>query len=188
MLAKAGYPHGLALTYLYPQGSLNSVVFQSVQASLARCGITLAGKAENTGAYFSELGNAPQNSKPGQWDLATGSWYPDWFGDNGRTTIQPLFHTDCVLNTVNAGCFSSAAVDSLIARALRAPSTAAAAPLWHQADVNVMRAAAIIPVADAYTAQYTSSRVRSAGLLTANFSPEIGGPDITSLWLSPNHP
>ena len=47
------------------------------------------------GAYFTDLGNTPQTSKPGTWDMATGSWFPDWFGNNGRTLIQPLFQSNC---------------------------------------------------------------------------------------------
>jgi hypothetical protein len=54
--------------------------------------------------------------------------------------------------------------------------------------VDVMKDAAIVPVADAYVPQLTSSRVHSAGLATANFSPALGGPDIMSLWLNPPHP
>jgi peptide/nickel transport system substrate-binding protein len=185
MLAAAGYRHGLSLSYLYPDDSVDAAIFQSIQASLAACGIALTGKPEGSSTYFTDLGNAPQNDKPGQWDMATGSWTPDWFGDNGRTTMQPLFYTNCTLDTANAGCFSSPAVDSLINRALAEPAEAAAEPLWQQADVDVMKDAAVVPIADVYVPQYTSSRVHSAGLPTANFSPTIGGPDITSLWLNP---
>ena len=64
-------------------------------------------------------GNTPQTSKPGTWDMATGSWFPDWFGNNGRTLIQPLFQTNCSLGTVNAGCCSSPTVDKLISQALK---------------------------------------------------------------------
>ena len=35
--------------------------------------------------------------------MATGSWFPDWFGNNGCTLIQPLFAPACALGTVNAG-------------------------------------------------------------------------------------
>ena len=44
-LAKAGYPHGITLTYMYPNDSSNTRIFTAIQASLANCGITLTGKA-----------------------------------------------------------------------------------------------------------------------------------------------
>ena len=185
MLAKAGYPHGFTATYMYQNDTVGTAVFQAIQGSLAKCGITLKGKPENGSTYFTDLGNAPQNNKPGTWDMATGSWYPDWFGDNGRTTIQPLFQTDCTVNTVNDGCFSSPAVDRLISRALKQPTAAAAGPLWQQADADVMKDAAIVPLIDQYSAQYASSRVKSATSPSASFSEAIIGPDITNVWLNP---
>ncbi len=39
-------------------------------------------------------------------------------------------------------------MNSLIDKALAAPSDAAAAPLWQQADAEVMKEAAIFPVYD----------------------------------------
>ena len=41
---------------------------------------------------------------------------------------------------------------------------------------------------DAYIPQYASSRVHSAGSATANFNVNLTGPDITNIWLNPNHP
>jgi peptide/nickel transport system substrate-binding protein len=187
LLASAGYPHGLTLIDLYSNDTLSSNVFQAIQGSLSACGITLKGRPENGSTFFADLGDSPVNNKPNQWDLGQPSWYPDWYGDDGRTTLQPLFQTNCVVNTVNIGCYSNHTVDSLIAQALKAPPATAAA-LWHQVDVDVLRDAVIVPVIDAYIPQYASSRVRSAGLPTANFNVNLTGPDITNIWLNPNHP
>lgn len=184
-LAAAGYPHGLTLSYLYPNDSNDTTVFQSIQGSLRSCGITLVGKPEPSGgAYFTDLGDTPQTNKPGTWDMATGSWFPDWAGNNGRTVIQPIFQTNCVLGTVNAGCYSSAAVDNLIAQALKTPSVSAATKLWEQANTDVMKDAAIVPLLSSKVVLYASSRVRSA-TGTANFSTLIQGWDFTNIWLSP---
>jgi peptide/nickel transport system substrate-binding protein len=189
LLASAGYPNGLTLGYLYANDSTGTTIFQSIQGSLSRCGITLKGMPKPSGgAYFTDLGNTPQTSKPGTWDMASGSWFPDWFGTNGRTLIQPLFQTNCSLGTVNAGCYSSSAVDSLITQALKTSSPSAAASLWHQADTDVMNDAAIVPLVSSQIAQYASSRVHSATGGTANFSTLIQGWDLTSIWLNPNKP
>ena len=189
LLAQAGYPHGLTLGYLYPNDTGNTTVFQSIQGSLANCGITLKAMPQQSGgAYFTDLGNTPQTGKPGTWDMATGSWFPDWFGNNGRTLIQPLFGSACTLGTVNAGCYHSPAVDSLITRALQAPSPQVAAPLWHQADTDVMNDAAIVPLVSAQITQYASTRVHSTTAHTANFSTLIQGWDLTNIWLDPPTP
>ncbi len=54
-------------------------------------------------------------------------WIPDWFGNNGRTIIQALFQgPNCVVNTVNYGCYDNATVNSLITKAEAATSLSAA--------------------------------------------------------------
>ena len=189
LLAQAGYPHGLTLGYLYPNDSGNGTIFQSIQGSLSACGINLKGIPEPSGgAYFTDLGNTPQTSKPGTWDMATGSWFPDWFGNNGRTLIQPLFGSSCTLGTVNAGCYHSTAVDALITQALKTSAPVGAASLWHQANTDVMNDAAIVPLLSAQITQYASSRVHSATAGTANFSTLIQGWDFTNIWLNPSTP
>jgi peptide/nickel transport system substrate-binding protein len=188
LLAKAGYPNGVSAVFMYLDDPVGTSIFQSIQGSLARCGIKLKGKPENGSTFGADLGDAPKNNQPNQWDMAPASWTPDWFGNNGRTFIQPLFYTNCVLNSPNFGCYSNKTVDSLINSALKAPSAAAAAKFWQQADVAVMKDAVIVPMIDAYIPQYASSRVKSAGLATANYNEGVYGPDITNVWLSPPHP
>ena len=148
-LAKAGYPNGVTLTYMYPNDSSNTREFTAIQASLANCGITLTGKPEPGSSFFTDLGNSPENNKPGQWDMGQPGWFPDWFGNNGRTVIQALFQgPNCVINTVNYGCYDNATVNSLITKAEGASSLPAAGNYWHQADVQIMSDAAIAPIMD----------------------------------------
>ena len=134
-LTKAGYPNGVTLTYMYPNDSSNTRIFTAIQASLANCGITLTGKPEPGSSFFTDLGNAPENNKAGQWDMGQPGWIPDWFGNNGRTIVQALFQgPNCVINTVNYGCYNNATVNSLITTAEAATSTSAAGTAWQQAD------------------------------------------------------
>jgi peptide/nickel transport system substrate-binding protein len=120
--------------------------------------------------------------------MATGSWFPDWFGNNGRTLIQPLFGSACALGTVNAGCYQSAAVNAVIAQALKTASGPAAAALWRQAATQAMNDAAIVPLISGQITQYASTRVHSATAGTANFSTLIQGWDFTNIWLNPPSP
>jgi peptide/nickel transport system substrate-binding protein len=189
-LAKAGYPHGLTLLYTYMNDSSDTRMFTAIQASLANCGITLTGKPEPGSSYFVDLGNSPENNKPNQWDMGQAIWFPDWFGNNGRTTIQALFQgPNCVINTVNYGCYDNSTVNSLITSAESAPSVSAAGNYWHQADMQIMSDAAIVPILDQNFAVYSSARVRGIAsngqtYPTAIFAPNIGAPDITALWLA----
>jgi len=189
-LSKAGYPNGVTLTYMYPNDSSNTRIFTAIQASLANCGITLTGKPEPGSSFFTDLGNAPENNKAGQWDMGQPGWIPDWFGNNGRTVVQALFEgPNCVINTVNYGCYNNAKVNSLITTAEAASSLSAAGTAWQSADAQIMSDAAIVPVMDQGFPQYSSKRVRGiasngATYPTALFAPNIGEPDITSIWLA----
>jgi peptide/nickel transport system substrate-binding protein len=189
-LAKAGYPNGVTLTYTYPSDSSNTRIFTAIQASLANCGITLTPKPEPGASYYTDLGNSPENNKPGAWDMGQPGWIPDWFGNNGRTVVQALFQgPNCVINTVNFGCYDNPSVNSLIAQAEGATSLSAAGSFWHQADMKIMSDAAIVPVMNQNFPAYSSSRVRGIAsngqtYPTAIFEPNIGAPDITALWLA----
>jgi peptide/nickel transport system substrate-binding protein len=188
LLARAGYPHGVTLTALYINDSVNTQLFVAVQASLRACGVNLAGKPEPGSSYFVDLGNSPVNNKPGQWDVGFPGWIPDWFGVNGRTIIPPFFQTDCVVNTINYGCYSTPAMDSLIKEAEAATTASAAASLWHQADLLAMKDAVIVPLLNQLAPYYSSTRVHNAGSSAVVYAPNIGDPDITNLWLSPVTP
>jgi peptide/nickel transport system substrate-binding protein len=187
-LAAAGYPHGVSLTYLYPNDSVDTQVFVAIQASLKPCGINLKGKSEPGSSFFVDLGNSPENNKAGTWDMGQPGWFPDWFGNNGRTVISPLFQTNCVVNTNNYGCYNSTALDGIIKQAEAATTLSAAGALWHQADENVMHNAVIVPLLNQLQAYYSSTRVHNAGSAAIAFQPNIGGPDITNVWLSPSTP
>jgi peptide/nickel transport system substrate-binding protein len=189
-LSKAGYPHGLTLTYMYANDSVNTRVFTAVQASLANCGITLTGKGEPGSSFFVDMGNAPENNKPNAWDIGQVGWIPDWYGNNGRTIVQVLFQgPNCVVNTVNYGCYNNSTVNSLIQQAEAATSLSAAGGHWQAADEQIMKDAVIVPIMTQTFPQIASKRVR--GVLpngstyqTAIFAPNIGDPDITNVYLA----
>lgn len=190
LLAKAGYPKGITLNYLYPNDSTNTRLFEAIQASLANCGITLNGKGEPGSTFFVDLSNAPSNNRPGTWDMAQAAWFPDWYGNNGRTVIQALFQgPECVINTNNYGCYDNATVNSDIQKAEAASSLTEAGNYWHAADQQIMKDAAIVPIMSQSFADIASKRVR--GVLpngstyqTALYNPNIGDPDLGNIWLA----
>jgi peptide/nickel transport system substrate-binding protein len=178
-LAKAGYPNGVTVLYEYANDSTDTRAFEAIQASLAQCGITLTSKPEPGSSFFVDIGNSPVNNKANQWDLAQAAWIPDWFGNNGRTMIQALFAPRCTVNTNNYGCFNDPAVNTLITQAEGASSLSAASADWHQADVDIMQQAAIVPILDQGFPNFSSARTRNVV-----FGPNIGEVDITNLWLA----
>jgi peptide/nickel transport system substrate-binding protein len=182
-LSSAGYPHGLTLTALYINDSVNSKLFSAVQASLAQCGIKLNGKPEPGSSYFVDLGNAPSN-KPGQWDVGFPGWIPDWFGLNGRTIIPPFFQTDCRPNTINYGCVDNAQMNSLINQAETTTSTSTAGSLWGQANTLAMHNAWIVPMVSQQAPYFSSTRTHNSGSTAIAYQPNIGGPDITNVWVT----
>ena len=184
MLASAGYPNGLTLNTLYQNDSANTHLFESVQASLKPCGVNLAGKAEPGSSYFTDLGNSPVNNQPGKWDIGEPGWYPDWYGNNGRTIIPAFFQTNCVVNTINYGCVNNSQMNSLIKQAESATSQSQAGSLWHQADQLAMKNAWIVPLQAQQAPNYSSTRVHNAGSTAIVITPNIGGADITNVWLS----
>jgi peptide/nickel transport system substrate-binding protein len=185
-LTKAGYPHGVSVTYLTPNDSVNLQAFTAIQASLKPCGINLVAKPEVSSSFFVDLGNAPENNKPNKWDLAQPGWIADWFGsNNGRTTLQPLYQTNCVLNTTNYGCYSNKTVDNLIHKAETDQNPATSPGIWHQVDMDVMKDAVVVPLISQNFPLYASARVHQAGVSGgAIFSPTIGDADITNIWVS----
>lgn len=188
LVQKAGFKNGVSLTYLYANDTVNARIFAAIQAGLKPCGINLVGKPEPGSSFFVDLGNSPVNNKPGTWDLGQPGWIPDWFGNNGRTVIDPLFKTRCVVNTNNYGCFSSKQLDSTIVKAETSLNVSQVAALWHQADEIVMKNAVIVPLGDGQAPNYSSARVQNKGSSAVVYAPNIGGPDITNVWLSPNKP
>jgi peptide/nickel transport system substrate-binding protein len=190
LLTKAGHPNGITLNYDYPSDSTNTRLFEAIQASLANCGITLKGTPEPGSSIFVDLGNAPENNKPGTWDIGQAAWFPDWYGNNGRTVVQALFEGgQCVVNTNNYSCFDNASVNSDIASAEAASSLSSASNFWHAADQTIMQNAVIVPIMSQNFADIASTRIR--GVLpngstyqTALYNPNIGGPDLGEIWIA----
>lgn len=182
MLAAAGYPGGLTLTDVYRTSGKHPAIFQSVQADLKKCGITVKGTPAAASDYYGKYLSDPTAAKRGVWDISEPGWVPDWFGNNGRTIIEPLFDGRAYgPGSTDWGDYNSPKVNALIDRALSATSQKEAAGLWHQADVQIMNDAQIVPFQTQSTPLYRSTRVHNA--IESPFSINY---DITQIWLNPS--
>ena len=163
LLREAGYGDGLTLTALHRDVDANPKVARSYAADLAKIGITCKLVAVGHAKYYEFLQN-PANAIAGAWDISAPSWTPDWFGNNGRAFLQPMFQTNESRGTSNYGLYSNPAVDRLIEQALATPDRDDAREIWQQIDRQVMTDAAIVPLlVHAPTIPHLSgSRVRNA--------------------------
>jgi peptide/nickel transport system substrate-binding protein len=183
LLAEAGYGGGLRLKALYRDDAVHGEVARSYAADLAAAGIEvellLAGKSDD---YYRILQD-PARAEAGDWDIAAVAWTPDWFGNNGRTYIQPMFQSNFAAGTTNYGDYRNPQVDELIVAALSEGDPGRAEELWHEIDRRVLEDAAIVPMlaCEPTIPHMTSARVRNALPL-----PQVDRwLDAANLWLDP---
>lgn len=179
MLAAAGYPNGLTLKMVYRTTGNHPKNAQSYQADLAKAGITLQLIPVPSSQYYTKYLGSPDASKRGVWDIADPGWIPDWFGNNGRSIIEPLFDGRTYgPQSTDWGDYNSDAVNSAIDSALAATSSSDVTKFWHQADMLIMQDAAIVPVLNQQSAVFHSARVQNFA-----FFPFTEQGDPTNVWL-----
>jgi peptide/nickel transport system substrate-binding protein len=183
LLAEAGYADGLTLVAAHRNVDANPEVAHSYAADLARCGITVRFRSFGHADYYPFLQD-PANARAGEWDLSAPSWTPDWFGNNGRAYLQPMFQTNFSSGTSNYGGYSNPEVDRLIDEALSTTDPARATALWHEVDLRVMRDAAIVPI---LVHAPTIPHLRGARVRNAIAMPTVDRWfDLSNLWLEPS--
>src|SRR5262245_6349030 len=159
LLAKAGFPNGVTIKLLYATTEPAPRVAQSIQASLQQGGFKVT-LVPTTGAdFYGKYMLVPSTAKKQAWNIATPGWIPDWFGNNGRSVIQPLF-TKPGNGSSDFGGYNSAETNRLVNQALVAPSQDAAAAAWQKANAQIMKDAAVVPIEFQKFTAYHSSRVQ----------------------------
>lgn len=180
LLARAGYGGGVTLTLLYDDADPDPQIAQVIQSSLGKAGIKVKLKQVPQSDLYGKILVTPSQASSGVWDLAVVDWGPDWFGNNGRTTIQPLLDGSTYgPGSSDYGDYNSPAVTKLIGKALAATNSAAANAAWAAADRQAMRDAAIVPIEVHEHASYHASRVQNWRI-----DPFSRVGDVTAVWLS----
>jgi len=179
MLAAAGVTN-LTLTFIYRQSVTAQKDFQTLQALLGQVGITLKGLGVPSGTFYGKYMNPGTPAKQGAWDLADVGWGPDWFPNGQKTWFAPILDgRNLPPNSSNYGLYNSTATEGLIDQALAAPTDAAAASLWQQADAQVMKDAAIYPVYDPNEGSIAGSQVHNC----IDIQP-LQNCNLANVWLS----
>jgi peptide/nickel transport system substrate-binding protein len=177
LLAKAGYPNGVDIKLLYSTLDPGPRVAQSLQASLGKAGFRVKLIPATGSDFYGKYMLVPSTAKQGVWDIAPPGWIPDWFGNNGRSVIQPLF-TNPAPGSSDFGGYSSAVLNGFVDKALTARSPAQAATNWRKANAQLMKDAAAVPVEMQKWTVFHSSKVQNCIFYFLSLNC-----DTTQVWL-----
>jgi peptide/nickel transport system substrate-binding protein len=180
LLAQAGYKNGLTLKAAYRNAGNHPNIAQSYAQDLKACGITVNLIPVRQDDYYGTYLNDPKIASAGKWDISAPGWIPDWFGNNGRSVLQPTLSKAAFPPAgSNFGYYDSPAFESDISKALTSKEASTAAKYWSAADKQAMKDAAIVPFMDQKTPLYHSARTHNA-----IFNPRTQLFNITDVWIS----
>ena len=177
LLKQAGYPNGLPIKQLCSTSDPYPRICQSIQSSLNLAGFKVTIVPVTQADFYGKYLTQPSTAKRGVWDIAPPGWIPDWFGNNGRSTLQPIM-TDPGPGASDYSGYNSPVTTGLIDKALTAPSQAVAAKLWSQANTQTMKDAATVPLNAQKWPVYHSSRVQGCNFFFFTLSC-----DPTNVWV-----
>jgi ABC-type transport system substrate-binding protein len=178
MLAKAGYPHGITLTFVYPNNPPYPAQVVAMQSDFAKGGVTIKLNEQPTqGAYFDYI-ETPTNKA--HWDLALGLWFPDWVGNGAQSYFSPLLDgRQYATGSTDYGDYNNSTVNKYIDAALTTGSLTKAATNWAAADKYIMtKNPAWVPLLNIALPQFIGSDV-----VHGIYVPFIGAFDPTNLWV-----
>jgi peptide/nickel transport system substrate-binding protein len=184
LLAAAGYPNGLTLSFATLGSGRYADTVKPIQESLARAGIDLKVKTYQVKDLWDKSLAIP--AKRLEHQLGQTIWNPDFRGDdNARGTIVPqydgrLLGTHLVANYSE---YHNPAVNRLIDRALAEPDPARRATLWAGIDQRIMRDAPLVPLLWENHSFQWASRVHGW-----RYDPWTVTPDLAAPWLDPPSP
>ena len=180
MLAAAGYPNGLTLNDVYRNAGNHPAVAQSVQADLKKCGITVKLVPVNQADYYGKYLSSPDARAARRVGHRRA-----WLGAGLVRQQRPRHHRAAVRRPhLRAELGGLRRLQQPGGQRADRPGAGAAgpqdaaAPCWHQADLQIMKDAAIIPFQTQKTAIFRSSRVHNA-----IFLPFTQNYDVTQVWV-----
>jgi peptide/nickel transport system substrate-binding protein len=179
MLAAAGFPNGITLTYLFRNKGKAPAIAATMQAELKKAGITLKLKQVNPADFYTQhLSHLPA-IKSGDWDVAVPGWSPDWAGNAARSFFVPLLDGRLFAEgTTNYGDYNNPEVNALADKALAASSASQAADLWSQVDQKTMADAPWVPIDYGKSVRYYAKTLGGCMILPGN----TDNCDPTNVW------
>src|SRR6266540_3341436 len=179
LLAQAGFPNGITLTYVGPNSGKGDAVNTAVQASLARANIKLKiRKLAGSSVYTDSLQKTADRAKH---QIGQAGWCPDYPGDGTRSFMVPLVDGRSIQPTGNNnyGEYNNAAVNAKIDQALAEPDRDKRAALWSEIDGQAMKDAIWAPFLYDKTQFFWSTRVHNWKYTSWGANPEL-----PAIWLT----
>jgi peptide/nickel transport system substrate-binding protein len=183
LLAEAGYPNGLTLSFVSSGSGRYADTVKPIQESLARAGIDL--KVTRYQGFDLWAKSLAIPAKRLEHQLGQTIWNPDYLGvgDNARQTIVPQYDGRLDPAVANYTEYHNPAVNRLIDRALAETDRGRRATLWAAIDQRIMRDAPLVPLVWENSSFQWASRVHGW-----RYNPWTVGPDLTAVWLDPPSP
>ena len=179
LLAEAGYPNGLTLSYATTSTGTFAAPTKAIKDSLARAGIRLNVNTYDEGALWEESLQLPAKRLDHQ--LGHSIWCQDYPGDNARQWIVNQYDGRLPLDiSGNFSEYKKPDVNRLIDLALAEPDQARRGARWAEADRRIMGDAPLVPLIWEKRAYLWAPRVR--GWV---YDPWTTTPDLTAPWLDP---
>jgi peptide/nickel transport system substrate-binding protein len=179
LLAEAGYPNGLTLSYATTSTGTFAASTKTIKDSLARAGIRLNVNTYKGGALWEESLQLP--AKRLEHQLGHSIWCQDYPGDNARQWIVNQYDGRLPLDiSGNFSEYNNRHVNRLIDLALAEPDPTRRAALWAQTDRQIMDDAPTVPLIWENRAYLWAPRVH--GWV---YDPWTAMPDLTAPWLDP---
>jgi peptide/nickel transport system substrate-binding protein len=178
LLAEAGHPNGLTVTFLHRNAGKHPSYAAAHQAALARAGITVKLKAVTPAQFYTEFLQKVNNF---EWDFAQPGWCPDWAGNAARTFFSPLFDGRTIADgSTNYGKWNDKFTNDAIDAALAEPTVEGAATTWAELDTYLIEKAVWAPVMTGKVYNYVGTRVKNY-----IYFPFSHGADFTNISLEP---
>ncbi len=178
LLAQAGFPNGITLTYVGPDSGKGDAVNTAVQASLERASIKLKiRKYAGSSVYTDSLQKTADRAKH---QIGQAAWCPDYPGDGTRSFMVPLVDGRSIQPTGNNnyGEYNNPAVNTEIDQALAEPDRDKRAALWAEVDHQAMQDAMWAPFLYDKTQFFWSARTRNWKYTSWGANPEL-----PALWI-----
>lgn len=182
LLTEAGYGDGLTLKLVFRNRDIHPETAEAVRTALERAGVQIELVPAPLEEFFASYLSSADAARAGAWDIALTGWEPDWNGNNARVYLQALFDSSSVSENddwgTNFGHYSSSKTNALLHAGLRCLDEHEANRLFAEAEKEIMRDSAVVPILFAHQYWLHSSRVR-------NWLPyPVLNGDLTNLCLS----
>ena len=163
-LKTCGHPNGFTTGLAYRSDRPKEVqAAESLQAALARVGITVQLHGYTSGAYYTDFAGSPNYVHQHDLGIDMGGWAADW--PDGYGFLDELTNGNAIVpaGNTNISELNDPVVNNLYTQATNPKlSSAAETAIWSQIDHEIMKDAAILPEVYAKSLLYRSPNITNA--------------------------